>query len=133
IYLYTLLLTILALTVFAFSVFAKDINSNNIEFLASYGWIVSSTPTERTTVILPVVPDDVFNAYNKLQQEAGLNLNDYYGKHLTRYTYIVLNYPEITGETVFANLLLYEGKIVAGDIMTVSSDGFMHSLNFPVS
>ena len=80
---------------------------------------------------LPDAPDDVYNQYNRIQLEAGLDLTPYYGSECVRYTYIVLNYPEQTDSEVRANVLCVDGKPVAGDIMTVASDGFMRSLVFP--
>ena len=43
--------------------------------------------------------------------------------------YSVVNYPIDTGETVYANVICIDGKPVAGDVMTVGINGFMHSLN----
>lgn len=130
-WLYALTIAIIAIITFAFSVFANDANERNIEFLSSYGWLVENTPIERVNTTLPAVPDDVFNAYNRLQIEAGLDLTSHLGKSCVRYTYKVLNYPKDVGEVVRANVLTSGGIIIAGDIMTVSSDGFMHSLVFP--
>ena len=96
-----------------------------------YGWIVSSRAVERVKVRLPDTPDDVYNQYNRIQLEAGLDLTPYYGSECVRYTYIVLNYPEPTGSEVRANVLCAGGKPIAGDIMTVEADGFMRSLVFP--
>lgn len=132
-WLYTLSVAMIAAISFAFVVFADDTNEKNIEFLSSYGWIVDKAPIERVSTVFPQIADDVFNSYNRLQREAGLELECYLGKSCVRYTYIVQNYPKAVGETVRANVLTVDGKAVGGDIMTVSSDGFMHSLVFPVS
>ena len=129
--LYALTIAAIAIITFVFVAFANDINERNIEFLSSYGWLVENTPIERVNTTLPAVPDDVFNAYNRLQIEAGLDLTSHLGKSCVRYTYKVLNYPKDVGEIVRANVLTSGGIIIAGDIMTVSSDGFMHSLVFP--
>ena len=129
--LYAFTIAAIAIIAFAFAVFANDTNEKNVEFLSSYGWIVDKTPIERVSTTLPPIPDDVFNNYNKLQKEAGLDLSEYLGKSCIRYTYLVLNYPKDVKETVRANILTVGGVAVAGDIMTVSANGFMHSLNFP--
>ena len=115
----------------AFVAFADDADYTNTEFLSGYGWIVTPRCVEKADVLLPETADDVYENYNRLQKEAGLSLEPYYGKRCTRYTYIVLNYPKKTDAEVRANVLCAEGVPIAGDIMTVSQDGFMHSLIYP--
>lgn len=112
-------------------VFAGEDDSRNIEFLAEYGWEVEPEAIEKMRVEIPAQFDDVYNNYNQLQKRAGLDLAAYKGKKGVRYTYHVLNYPYDVGEPVRANLICIQGEPVAGDIMTVSLDGFMHSLNYP--
>lgn len=130
-WLYCITVAAIAVITAAFVVFADDTDYTNTEFLSGYGWIVSSRAVERVSLRLPDAPDDVYNQYNRIQLEAGLDLTPYYGSECVRYTYIVLNYPEQTDSEVRANVLCVDGKPVAGDIMTVASDGFMRSLVFP--
>lgn len=130
-WLFTVAISMIAVISVGFIVFADDTNHTNAEFLSYYGWIVDESPIEKVDVTLPLYEDDVYKAYNNLQKEAGLSLSDYYGKSGVRYTYKVLNYPKETHEVVRANVLVINDKPVAGDIMTVSSGGFMHSLIYP--
>ena len=112
-------------------VLASGESEENIKFLEKYGWEVDSEYTEKVTLEIPEVFDDVYNNYNQLQKAAGLDLTKYKGRKAVRYTYIVMNFPEDTGgENVFANILCIGGEPVAGDVMTVSLDGFMYSLNY---
>ena len=112
-------------------VFASDDNEENIKFLKKYGWKVDEEYTEKVTLQIPEVFDEVYNQYNELQRAAGLDLAKYKGRKAVRYTYIVMNFPEDTqGENVFANILCVGGEPVAGDVMTVRLDGFMYSLNY---
>lgn len=104
---------------------------DNIAFLKSYGWEVKNKPIEVENITLPAEFDAVYTAYNELQIQAGLDLTPHLGKSGTRYTYIVTNYPEDVGKEVRANLLVIDGVPIAGDICTVSLDGFMHSLYSP--
>ena len=60
-----------------------------------------------------------------------MDLTPYKGEKAIRYTYEVLNYPIKTDEMVRANVICVNEKPVAGDIMTVSIHGFMHSLKYP--
>ena len=106
----------------------SEINSC-IQFIKSYGWEVLPNPTERVDVTIPKVFDRVYENYNELQKSAGLGLMPYRSKSGVRYSFVVTNYPEYTGETVYANIILIDGKAIAGDIMTVSLNGFMHALN----
>ena len=69
--------------------------------------------------------DTVFAGYNELQKLQGLDLSSYKRKTLTRYTYEVTNYEGHAGR-VLANLLIYRGRVVGGDICTESKDGFIH-------
>ena len=130
-WLYCITVAAVAVITAVFVVFADDTDSVNTEFLSQYGWIVTAQSVEQETLTLPDTPDDVYNNYNRLQHEAGLDLEPYYGLEVTRYTYLVLNYPGNTDPEIRANVLVYDGKPIAGDIMTVASDGFMHSLIFP--
>ena len=105
-------------------------NKDNIEFLRSYGWEVKKQPIEEVEVTIPDEFDDVYKNYNKIQIEAGLNLENYRGKKGIRYTYEVTNYPENIKDTVRANIIVIDNTPVAGDIMTTNINGFMHSLYF---
>ena len=112
----------------AFAVFASGPDVVNTEFLESYGWRVEEHYIECEDIIIPKPFDLVYERYNELQLEAGLDLTEYMGCRGKRYTYVVENYPEDVGEEVRANVLCIDGKPVGGDIMTVSVNGFMKSL-----
>ncbi len=105
-------------------------NADNIEFLKSYGWEVKKHPIEKVEVTIPETFDAVYENYNALQLQAGLNLKKYCGKTGIRYTYEVTNYPIDVGDTVRANLIVIDNTPVAGDIMTTNIRGFMHSLYY---
>lgn len=104
-------------------------DSDSIAFLKGYGWEVKKTPIEKVSVTIPSEFDDIYENYNIIQLQAGLDLYPYRGKTGTRYTYEVTNYPEDPGVPVRANIIVIDNKAVAGDIMTTSLGGFMHSLN----
>lgn len=120
---------IIAITAFAFVAFASsEIDMRNKEFLESYGWQTNGRAVDKANVIIPDPFDLVYESYNKFQLEAGLDLEPYKGMRGVRYTYIVENYPKDVGEEVRANIICINGEPVGGDIMTVSINGFMHSL-----
>ena len=95
------------------------------KFLAQFGWIVDASPVEVTQVTMPSEFDKIFAAYNEIQKEQGLNLLKYKRKKLTRYTFEVKNYEGYDGR-VLANVLVYRGKVVGGDICSADIDGFVH-------
>ena len=121
----------------AVSVFADDgsvvytgakTNEGRIEFLRKFGWEVETTPKDEVSVTIPTEFDTVFSGYNELQKLQGLDLSKYKRKTVTRYTYVITNYPDYDGR-VFANLLIYRGKVIGGDICTESGDGFIHGFS----
>jgi len=103
------------------------------EFLSQYGWTVELHPVESEEIVIPTVFDSVYENYNNIQLEAGLDLTPYRGRNAKRYTFSVLNYPDKNIPDVRANVLVVDGVAVAGDISTVAVDGFMHSLVFTSS
>lgn len=121
---------IVAIGVFCIA-FANDEDSCNIEFLSEYGWEVTGDCIEREKVEIPLVFDEVYNNYNSLQKLSGLDISGYKGEKAVRSTYIVTNFPDNPEEKeIRANVLSVKGKPIAGDVMTVSLDGFMYSLNY---
>lgn len=103
-------------------------NEDRIALLSGLGWQVSEQPVEEVQVQIPAEFDSVLDRYNSLQMDQGLDLSKYKRKTLTRYTYQVTNYPDYEG-TVYANLLVYRNKVVAGDLCSASADGFVSPLS----
>lgn len=103
-------------------------NEDRIALLSGLGWQVSEQPVEEVQVQIPAEFDSVLDRYNSLQMDQGLDLSKYKRKTLTRYTYQVTNYPDYEG-TVYANLLVYRNKVVAGDLCSTSADGFVSPLS----
>lgn len=111
---FILLLTI----VFCLTAFTKaDIPS----YLSSLGYDFSQNYT-KTTFTIPNEFDMVYNSYNEIQQDAGYNLLPYRGKKCSMYTYEIYNHP--FGKCN-ANIIVYNGEIIGGDISSVNLDGFM--------
>lgn len=100
-----------------------------MKFIESYGWKVDPDEEETEEVTIPREFDEVYLKYNLLQKAQGMDLADYAGCTVERYTYPVLNYP--TGENgVLINLLIYQGKVIGGDVMSPRLDGFMHGFEY---
>ncbi|NLA76242.1 MAG: DUF4830 domain-containing protein [Clostridiales bacterium] len=97
-------------------------------FLAQYGWTVNAEPIEVAEIIIPAEFDEVYNEYNKIQLTQQFDLTKYCGKRVKRWTYEITNYPGYTAASgcIRANLLVYDGQIIGGDVCSVELDGFMH-------
>lgn len=93
-------------------------------FLAQFGWEVDGTPLEEVKISIPAEFDKVMNAYNELQRSQGLDLSKYKGRDVTRYTFKVKNYPNYDG-TVMANVIVYKGKVIGGDLCSSDVTGFI--------
>ncbi len=105
-------------------------NTVRLNFLKSFGWEAEENPVSGKTVTIPKTFDAVYRKYNTdIQVPNGYDLTKYAGKQATLYCYRVLNYP--TDDDVFANILVYEGKVIGGDISSVALDGFMHGFKAP--
>lgn len=109
--------------VFVASKTPVDSSLKAAEYVTRLGWSVDEKPIDTATITLPPEFDDVYGQYNEIQKEAGFNLTEYMGKTVMRYTFAVKNFEGAEG--VRANVLVYNGEIIGGDIMTVALDGFM--------
>ena len=96
-----------------------------VNFLSQFGWTVDGGNPESAEVTIPAEFDKVFAAYNEIQRAQGLDLSKYKKKELTRYTFEVTNYEGYEGR-VYANVLVYRGKVVGGDICSADVSGFVH-------
>lgn len=101
-----------------------ETNAQRIAFLQSFGWQVAEEPEEVMEVLIPKEFDEVYTRYNALQKEQSCDLTRYAGRRCKRYSYSVANYPG-QNENIRANLLIYNGRIVGGDVCSLSADGFM--------
>ena len=106
-------------------------NSNDaIKFLRQYGWEVVAEPIEECEITIPEEFDKVISSYNEIQKQQGLDLSKYSKKTAQRYTFKISNYPNYEG-TVYANIITYRNKVIAGDICTADAKGFIHTLPMP--
>ncbi|MEE0867728.1 MAG: DUF4830 domain-containing protein [Clostridia bacterium] len=80
---------------------------------------VSVKELEKEEIVLPERFGAVYERYNEIQKAGGYDLTAYRGKSCTRYTY------EIPSKNARANILVYEGKIIGGDISSITIDGIM--------
>ncbi len=94
-------------------------------FLAQFGWQVKGEPVEVREVVIPSEFDRIFTNYNEIQKQQGLDLSRYKRKTATRYTMEITNYKGYDGK-VYANVIVYRGRVIGGDICSADVSGFMH-------
>lgn len=80
---------------------------------------VSETPYEVVEFEIPLEFNSVWENYNNLLKEKGYDLTLYKGKKCKRYTYL------IPSENARANIIVRDGKIIGGDILSITLDGIM--------
>lgn len=98
-----------------------------VAFLSQFGWEIDEDPVEVREVIIPEEFDDTYTAYNEIQKKQGFDLTVYAGIRVKRWTYTVKNYTGYENkECIHANILVYDGLVVGGDVCSVELDGFMH-------
>lgn len=98
---------------------AEDIRN----FASQFGWTIKSQPEEVTNIIIPTYFNDVYEHYNAIQKEMGLDLSDYKGEECCKYSFKVLNYPD--NDDVNLNLIVLNGRVIGGDLSENIMDGFM--------
>ena len=80
---------------------------------------VSETPYEVVEFTIPTQFNEVYNRYNDLLKTAGYDLSPYKGKVCKRYTSL------IPSQNARANILVYNGEIIGGDISSITLGGIM--------
>ena len=98
-------------------------NDQRVAFFKQFGWTVTPEPVDAGEVTVPEKFGDVYISYNNIQKEQGLDLLPYAGKTVQQWIYAVTNYPQ--QETMRGTLLVYNGRVVGGDLSTPQLDGFM--------
>lgn len=99
-------------------------NDDRIVFLTQFGWEVTEEPIEIREVTIPATFNEVYEKYNALQKEQGLDLTRYAGKICKQWIYQVNNATD-EGAPVRATMLVYSGKVIGGDISSTPIDGSM--------
>lgn len=127
---YFLTLLIICLITALFLFYSSDTNILNKRFLSSFGIRTEPNPTEVSQIKIPEEFDAVYENYNLLQIESGLDLSPYKGKQAVRYTYIMKNFPDAVASSILVNVICVKNRPVAGDIMCPEISGFILPLNF---
>ena len=124
-----LALLLLALIVHLYAGCGKNAatREDRIAFLAALGWEADPETEEANSVRIPDCGEGAMADYNELLKKGGYDLSGYKGKSVEQYRYRLMNYPD-SGQAVWVTLYVWHGRVIGGDIHTVSLDGFMHEL-----
>ena len=109
-----------------------ETNEQRLAYLTSLGWEVNDQPIETLSVTLGETLEEPYLSYNDLQRSQGFDLTRYCGQTLSRYTYVVTNYPDASLPCQ-ADLYVCDGALAAGDIVCTGENGFMAGLSFPAN
>lgn len=120
-------IVVICVVLLLFVTMANAQKNEKTDYIRQFGWIIDEKSEEREEILIPDPLSKVYEKYNHLQKKSGFDLSKYCGKKAARYTYKVLNHK--SGSGVFANIIIYEGKIIGADIMSRAIDGFMHEIN----
>ena len=96
---------------------------DGVQWLREQGWEAEASPSQME-VLIPAKFDQIYESYNDIQKGQGFDIARYQGETVTKYTYLVKNYP---GEPdgVAANLLVYEGRLIGADLCSLELGGFL--------
>lgn len=100
-----------------------DTHQKRMDFLSSIGVTADENSGTVKAFIIPDSFSDVYANYNKLQKESGYDLEPYKGCEVVQYTY-----ETESPENALVHLLVYNGRIIGGDIAEVSLGGRMKPL-----
>lgn len=106
-------------------------NEDRLAFITSKGWQVSDENPETVDIIIPSEFDNIYEKYNVIQKQQGFDLTKYKGKKVSRYTYVIKNYPAKQDSPVNINLLVYDEVIIGGDVCSTALGGFIHGFAKP--
>ena len=108
---------------------SAETEEQRLQLLTELGYETDGESPEVREVRIPDEPDRAFTQYNTLQQQSGMNLEQYMGKRVKVYTYGILNSTD--GGAAQANVYVYKGKAVAGDVTALRDDAVSQPL-FPL-
>ena len=99
-----------------------------VEYLASLGYTVETEPVRTQEVLIPKEWNEVYEQYAAIQSSQGFKLTKYKGKRVMQYVYQVTNWSEPDSEPVYATLVCYKDRLIAGELTRGGEDGFLRPL-----
>ena len=105
-----------------------DTPERRIEYLSSLGYTVDQEPVRTQEVLIPKEWNEVYEQYAAIQASQGFKLTKYKGKRVMQYVYHITNWSEPDSEPVYATLVCYKGRLIAGELTRGGEDGFLRPL-----
>ena len=100
----------------------KD-NDDRIAFIEGFGIKVKPEALSEESFTVPNEFDRIIEEYNQIQKRQGLDLSKYHKKRVTHYAYEVTNYD--SEGSVYVNLIVHRGRVIAADISSAFDGGFV--------
>ena len=100
-------------------------NYQRVAFIKSLGLLPDEGNYQSKSVEIPLKFSEVYNNYNDLQIRAGYNLSPYKGVKVTVYTYPIGRIFENFEDEYYVNLIVYNERIIGGDISSRNINGKM--------
>ena len=116
----------------AISIRASD-EKQRTQFLSQFGWDFDTEPVQVEEIIIPEEFDETYENYNELQKKQGFNLEDYKGANAKKWTYNINNFPDYENKKdyVQANIIVYNGNVIAADITVRGEKPQVYIMEFP--
>lgn len=99
--------------------------NDRIRCVESYGWQVDPGSEISENLRLSENFDDALKEYNDIQKKSGFDLSKYQGEVVTKYTFIILNPPPDSQGMFYANIYVYEKKMIGGEVFSPALSGVM--------
>ena len=101
-----------------------ETNKKRVDYISGLGVTLQSDSATAKEVTIPEEFSSVYKNYNKLQKKSGFNLEGYKGTVVTLYAYPIAT-PNGYNGSWNCNLLVYNGRVIGGDISSVELNGYM--------
>ena len=99
-------------------------NADRLNYLKTAGYTVLCDEPAKKDVTLPQKFSEIYNSYNTLQLSSGYDLSLYKGCEATIYSYEIDTPVGYNGECL-ANIIVYNNRIIGGDVSSASLGGFV--------
>lgn len=98
-------------------------NALRVMYLKSIKIEPDDSEVTSKNIVIPERFGEVYENYNLIQKKAGFDLSRYKGKEATLYTYALAGEKDRE-----IHLIVYDGKVIGGDIASLKFDGEMKPL-----
>lgn len=100
-------------------------NAERVSYIKSLALTPDEDNAKSKKIFIPDTFSDVYKNYNDLQKQSGYDLTLYKGVKAVIYTYPVGKIKQDSDDEYYVNLIVYNGRIIGGDISSVNFYGEM--------